>query len=220
MLFSSLFYFIIIPYLLSQNYFLVEDNNIVILFLLFIDLMYIIDVIINCFRAYKNFDETIIKRTKKIFSHYLQNWLFVDLIQAFPYYSLLYFLKKRYNYCSSMLNMLYMIKAIKIFTIEENNTLINYSSDLLSKSEMIDDNKSNVIILFIFLSFLNIATCLYIFLGRNSNTSWIIKLNIQDDPYFDIYITSLYFVIVTVTTVGYGDITGNTIPEILFQLLY
>ena len=219
MLFSSLFYFIIIPYFLSQNYFQVEDNNILILLLLFIDLMYIIDVIINCFRAYKNFDETIIKKTKKIFSHYLKNWLFVDLIQAFPYYSLLYFLKKKYNYCSSMLNILYMIKAIKLFTIEENNTLINYSSDLLSKSEIIDDNKSNVIILFIFLSFLNIATCLYIFLGRNTYTSWMIKLNIQDDHYLDIYITSLYFVIVTVTTVGYGDITGNTIPEVLFQMV-
>ena len=44
-------------------------------------------------------------------------------------------------------------------------------------------------------------------------------MNIQDDNYLDIYITSLYFVIVTVTTVGYGDITGGSIPEILFQMV-
>ena len=219
LLFSSLFYLIIIPYFLSQNYFFLQDNNLLIIILLFIDLIYIIDVIINCFRAYKNFDETIIKKAKKIFSHYFRGWLFVDLIQAFPFFSLLYFLKQRYNLSCSILHILFMLKAIKIFTIQENNTLINYLSDLLSISEVIDDNKSNLMILFIFSSFLNIATCLYIFLGINSYPSWIIKLNIQDDNYVNIYITSLYFVIVTITTVGYGDITGNTIPEVLFQMV-
>ena len=32
------------------------------------------------------------------------------------------------------------------------------------------------------------------------------------------YLTSIYFIIVTITTVGYGDITGNTSGEILFQI--
>ena len=94
LLFSSLLYFIIIPYFLSQNYFILKNNNILIYLLIFIDLLYILDVIVNCFRAYKNFDEKIIKKAKKIFYHYFKNWLFVDLIQAFPYFSLLYFLKK------------------------------------------------------------------------------------------------------------------------------
>ena len=112
-----------------------------------------------------------------------------------------------------------MINAIKIFTIQEDNTIINNLSKFFSRSEIIDDNKSNIIILFVFLFFLNIATCLYIFLGRNSYPGWIIKLNIQDDHYLNIYLTSLYFIIVTITTVGYGDITGDSIPEILFQMV-
>lgn len=45
------------------------------------------------------------------------------------------------------------------------------------------------------------------------------KINIQDDHYLYIYLTSLYFVIVRVTTVGYGDITGDTIPKIVFQMV-
>jgi hypothetical protein len=212
-------YFIIIPYFLSQNYFLLNNNNILIYLLLLIDLLYIFDVIINCFRAYKNFDETYIKKAKKIFSHYLKNWLFVDLIQAFPYFSMIYFLKIKYNYNSSIAYILIMIKAIKIFTIEEENTLVNYISDFFSRSEIIDDNKGNIITLFVFFLFLNTVTCIFICLGKSSISSWIVKLNIQDDNYLDIYITSLYFVIVTVTTVGYGDITGGSIPEILFQMV-
>ena len=35
---------------------------------------------------------------------------------------------------------------------------------------------------------------------------------------YNIYLLSIYFVIVTITTVGYGDITGQTLPEILFQI--
>ena len=44
-------------------------------------------------------------------------------------------------------------------------------------------------------------------------------MNIQDESYLSLYLTSTYFVIVTITTVGYGDITGNTISEIIFQVL-
>ena len=98
MFFSSLIYFIFIPYFLSQNYFILKNNNVFTIILLFIDVLYIIDIIINFFRAYKNFDEKIIKRTRKIISHYLKTLFLLDLIQAFPYFSLLHFLKQKYNF--------------------------------------------------------------------------------------------------------------------------
>ena len=86
MLFSSLIYFIVIPYFLSQNYFILNDNNLFTIILLLIDVLYIIDIIINFFRAYKNFEEKIIKRTRKIISHYFKTLFLIDLIQAFPYF--------------------------------------------------------------------------------------------------------------------------------------
>ena len=218
-LISTLIYFIFIPYFLSQNLLISKENNLLKAILIFIDVIYIIDIIINFFREYKNFDENIIKKTKKIFFHYLKSWFLIDLIQAFPYFSLFNFLENKYNLRNQKIYFLLMIKAIKIYKIQEDNTAISYLSELFSKSEIIDENKSNIEIIFIFLSYLNIATCLYIFLGRNSYQSWIIKMNIQDESYINIYLTSLYFVIVTITTVGYGDITGDTIPEILFQIL-
>jgi hypothetical protein len=111
-----------------------------------------------------------------------------------------------------------MIKSLKILTINDN-TAKNYFLELLQNIEAIDDNINTMKITFIFISSLNITTCLYIFIGRNYYPSWIIKLNIQDESYIDIYLASLYFVIVTITTVGYGDITGSTIPEIILQII-
>jgi len=98
-----------------------------------------------------------------------------------------------------------------------SNTTIDYFGEILSKSETLDDNGSLIIIIFLSFCFLNITSCIFIFLGRYSYPSWIIKLNIQDESYFNLYLTSTYFIIVTITTVGYGDITGDSIPEIIFQ---
>ena len=40
----------------------------------------------------------------------------------------------------------------------------------------------------------------------------------QIESFIQIYLTSVYFIIVTITTVGYGDITGYSMPEITFQI--
>ena len=62
------------------------------------------------------------------------------------------------------------------------------------------------------------TTCMYIFIGKNNFPYWILKLDLQDESYINIYLASLYFSIMTITTVGYGDITGDTLPEIMFQI--
>ena len=219
LLISSLIYFIFIPYFLSQNLLISNESHLFKIILRFSDIIYIIDLIINFFKAYKNYDEILIKKTKKIFFHYLKSWFVVDLIQAFPYFSFFNFLEKKYDLKNQKIYIMLMIKAIKIYKIMDDNTTISFLSELFSKIEIIDDHHSNIEVIFIFLSCLNMTTCLYIFLGNNYYPSWIIKLTIQDESYLNIYLTSLYFVIVTITTVGYGDITGDTIPEILFQII-
>lgn len=41
----------------------------------------------------------------------------------------------------------------------------------------------------------------------------------ENQSFISIYICSLYYLIATITTVGYGDIYGKTIKEILFQII-
>ena len=72
--------------------------------------------------------------------------------------------------------------------------------------------------LFLFLFIMHITTCLHIFISRNSMPNWIISNNLIESSYTTIYFTSLYFIITTLTTVGYGDITGKTFKEIIFQI--
>ena len=166
--------------------------------------------------------------------HYLKTWFIIDLIQAIPYFSLIKFLEKliqfndknylikafiiKYNLINPIVYNLIIIKAIKVYKMFNYNSTILYYSEILSKNEIIDDYGSIILSIFILFCCLNMVTCLFIFVGRNTYNSWIIELNIQDESYLNIFIASIYFIIVTITTVGYGDITGNDMPEIWFQI--
>ena len=58
------------------------------------------------------------------------------------------------------------------------------------------------------------TTFLYIIIGKNNFPNWILKLALQDESYINIYLASLYFSIMTTTTVGYGNITGDTLLKL------
>ena len=60
--------------------------------------------------------------------------------------------------------------------------------------------------------------CFYIFIGRNSYPNWIFQANLDSKSFIDIYICSIYVLIMALTTVGYGDITCYSSNERIFQL--
>jgi|TARA_B110000285_G_scaffold232295_1_gene303023 hypothetical protein len=64
--------------------------------------------------------------------------------------------------------------------------------------------------------------CLWVLIGQydfEHGKGWLhvlIKDEIQGNGYWDCYITSLYWVIATFSSVGYGDVVGKTPYENLF----
>jgi predicted anti-sigma-YlaC factor YlaD len=46
--------------------------------------------------------------------------------------------------------------------------------------------------------------------------TWVVRLNYVDEDDFVVYIASMYFVLTTFTTVGFGDINGVTIAERIY----
>lgn len=76
--------------------------------------------------------------------------------------------------------------------------------------------------------------CVWIYIGKSELNGWVqiflTKLNLPDydpsvnldinmyDNMFTIYINATYFILTTITTTGYGDITGTTTSEYLFSM--
>jgi len=82
------------------------------------------------------------------------------------------------------------------------------------------------LIFFIMMSmiFCHICCCFWVILANLYQESdefpdtWIYRLNYIDEEDYIIYIASMYFVLATFTTVGFGDINGVTTPERVFCL--
>ena len=219
LLIISISYSIFVPFLLSKNYFSKNDKIILNIIFIFIDIIYMIDCIINLFIGYKNFDEHLILRTKKIMRHYLKRWFIIDFLQAIPFFTLIIYniFSINFNY-NNKIQVLLLLKIIKLFKMLYFNNTISDFGEILSSIEIIDNYSSFILSAFIMFIILNMTTCLFIFLGNNSYPNWIIKINMQNENYSVQYLTSIYFIIVTITTVGYGDITGLSSSEIGFQI--
>ena len=65
----------------------------------------------------------------------------------------------------------------------------------------------------------NLFICLHIYIGRQTYPNWILDTNNQDKDFINLYLISLYFLITTITSVGYGDITCVSLGETAFQII-
>jgi len=234
-LFISIFYILFnIPLLMAKaDCFCSEESKSNKLLLYFIDILYIVDFCISFFRAYYNFELKLIKKTKKIILHYLKTDGVFDFLESIPIYSLSKYLctiNEEVNYCfkynmsNSLIALKIManIKIIKIFKIinKQRNTTFYYILDLFSENYFFEKFLNNLIdFSIIFLAF-HFFICLNIFLAKQTYPNWLITNNIQDQTLLFNYITSCYSLVETLTTVGYGDIICQSMPERIFQIFF
>ena len=164
---------------------------------------------------------------KSIINHYLYNYFVYDLISALPCCSFLIYYYS--NICSLYSNnnqyllilVLCTSKLFKCFKIRNNNTFIESIYELFSNNFLalkIFDILKMIIIIF---SIVHILVCFHIFIGFQFYPSWLftIRRNYSLNNNMSIYIASLYFLITTLTTVGYGDVVCVSFPERIFQLI-
>ncbi|CAN0527472.1 unnamed protein product [Ectocarpus sp. 8 AP-2014] len=54
---------------------------------------------------------------------------------------------------------------------------------------------------------------------EDADLSWIVKDGLEDAPASTLYVTSVYWTVTTLSTVGYGDIFASTIAERTYCIL-
>lgn len=79
--------------------------------------------------------------------------------------------------------------------------------------------EAHIFSLMIFFLLSHWMACIYIMAAyisvqnKNESVNWIIAKECDDYGDIQLYVTSFYFIIMTVTTVGYGDLSGFNTPE-------
>ena len=201
---------------------------------IFVDLLFICDLIINFFKSYYNFDEQLVTKSEKIILNYIKGYFIIDLISAIPYYSIIKLIAfnnhrnmimpvKCTKYFDHKINdryqMIELLKLIKLMKcISNNNIVANYIINELNQIIFFENWSFLLSNIFIFLLVLNLTACLHIFISSTAFPNWIIYKNLQNSSFISVYLSSIYFLITTVTSVGYGDIIGNSFTEIIFQI--
>ena len=174
------------------------------------DIFFAIEMLSHFFIAYYDVNNKFyVTDLKRICINYIKGEFFLCLIYVLPLY-LIY----------SKLEILRLIKLYKYPTV--NNQIKRLATWLLSfiiKNITICSQIVRVFTFFLSICYItHMCACIYCFLGLRFDDSWIYYHSdlLDTDSYSDIYISSYYFIIETLSSTGYGDFTPSNYAEILF----
>jgi len=227
---ANLYSFIFIPLIIAKNEDITKQNNIFQETIkCLIDIIYIMDFIITIFRGYYDHEMKIIRNNKRILIHYLKQEFFMDLIEAIPLHILIksHIFKYEnlfYGYIAPRLffiKLFMFLKSFKIFKIlkTKKNMALEELHECLSKNYYIESLSIFIFNFIIFFLFIHLLICLHIFFSIQSFPNWMSHIDVSNEKFMAKYVTSFYFLITTMTTVGYGDIVCISFIERIFHII-
>ena len=199
---------------------------------LVIDILFFIDVVVNCNTAYYNSEGTLVSSRIKIFANYIKSWLIIDLIACFPFE---FFQDEKSSSDSStnsynniirfarlprLYRLLRISRVLKAFKHYREVEIIEKIQDFLSIKHSIMRLFKSITTIMVCL---HIATCLWYYSSKVDGFSpdtWVVRDGYIDDDTGTIYITSLYWALTTFCTVGYGDINAKTVLEKILAMTW
>ncbi len=192
---------------------------------LIVETIYLLDFISGFFLAYYNKDENLITNIHLLINNYYKTYLIHDFLQAIPFETIFIFIYRKNSLYYISYNSVYnkymyftiirKFKFIKFISEDFNNSLINN----LREFEHFYFYESVYKSILVFFILLHNVTCYYILLGKTEFPNWIYNLNLGNDEFGKIYVCALYYIISTLTTVGYGDISTCTCNERIFGII-
>jgi len=175
---------------------------------IFVTMFYILDIFLNFNLSYYDNGELICV-SKTIIKRYLQKIFFFDLISFIFLFLWIY-------ECSQILIFCYFIKFIKIRKIVKN------FEELL----VTDENYFHIYSLFMLFvrvfTVAHLAACVWHYIGMSqiNEPNWLFDKDLVNKPWLTRYLYSFYFVIISMNTVGFGDIVPKNPVEILFCIFF
>jgi hypothetical protein len=217
---------IMVPFKISFNF--VSPYSLG-MFELIQDFYFIADILVSLNSGFYSKGFIILTR-KEIILDYLRLWFWLDVAASFPYplvispeayfhledsgnikaLNLLRFLK--------FMRMMRILRLLRIFKLKK--LFVHFEDYLMSDTITLILQFSKLLLICLFIA--HLGGCFWFYLGYSEfqeyGRSWIINAQIVDADVYVQYIHSLYYYIVTMFQVGYGDITPVTRNEKLFAM--
>lgn len=191
-----------------------------------IDTIFLIDIFVNFFSAFQNEDLVMIDDRKVICKSYLSSWFLLDMIAIFPF-DLLTKIEgnsivrvTRIGKLYKLIKVFRMVRLLKVF--RQQKKLFGRLGTFFQWNKTVEKLAYFIVIFILTCHFLS---CFWIFtadLSINDATQFLESEEVnwltsrEDFKSLDtasVYSLALYYTITTITTVGYGDISGTNTSE-------
>ena len=176
-------------------------------------IIYGLDMALNCFTGYHR-GGIIVKDLKRIRAQYFSNLFFMDLVAYLPV--LFYFFQ------DALLNAnrgYYLINVLFFFFLKKYNIKLKSFKEFLIQEKEEYENWFSIALLYLRTLFIShIFACLWYLVGihGDSSISWVEVYNKNNFDWSSKYINALYWSLITMVTVGYGDIVPQNAYEKAF----
>lgn len=195
---------------------------------LLIDVFFFFDILIIFNTAYYDDEFRIVEDRFKIAKSYAMSWFLIDFLSIFPLDRILISLENvndlarlaRLGRMYKLIKMLKLLRVLKI--VRDRSRILKYLNDFLKIGLGFE---RIFFFLIIYMILLHVMTCVFVIAGQLRDVvdetkempSWIDES--IDSGTSGTYLDAMYFAMMTVTTVGYGDLGGENTLEFGISIL-
>jgi len=182
--------------------------------------VFVVDIFINFNLAYIDERDKVVYKHRAIAKKYLKGMFWFDMIGVFPFYPVALAISGEMGQNTSLsqsLAILRLFKMIRLRRVKDLFDILKYSTKISLMGLTLTRNFSAALV------WTHLWACIMYFCARqfkfDPDNTWL-GSQISGLNDFQRYTTSLYWSVVTFTTVGYGDFSPVNSAEQILGMLY